>query len=65
MLRNCKDEKLAMVFQYVAVGSMVIMGIAGLAHLVKDVGGMWCREPARCRNRSVLGAGTRLSRRPG
>jgi len=53
MSRNCKDAKLAAAFQYVAIGSMVIMGIAGLAHLIKDIGGSWSREPACRRHREV------------
>jgi hypothetical protein len=45
MARDCKNEKLAMTLQYVAIGSMVLMGLAGAAHLIKDVMGGWHKEP--------------------
>ena len=53
MARNCNNEKMAMVFQYVAIGSMIIMGLAGVAHLVKDIGGSWHRERAERNHRQL------------
>jgi len=53
MAKNCNNEKLALVFQYVAIGSMIVMGFAGLAHIVKDIGGSWRKEPAEPHHRQL------------
>jgi hypothetical protein len=37
MARNCNNERLAMVLQYVAIGSMIIMAGAAASQLLKDV----------------------------
>ncbi len=39
MARDCKNERLAMIMQSVAVGSMIIMAGAAAAHLLKDLFG--------------------------
>jgi hypothetical protein len=36
MSRNCNNERLAMVLQYVAIGSMIIMAGAAARQLLKD-----------------------------
>ena len=37
MAKNCKNERLAMTLQYVAIGSMIVMAAATAAHLFKDL----------------------------
>jgi hypothetical protein len=37
MANNCKNERLAMTLQCVAIGSMIIMAAATAAHVVKDL----------------------------
>ena len=39
MSQTCKNEKLAMTLQYVAIGSMVVMGLAAATHMLKDMFG--------------------------
>ena len=39
MARDCKNERLAMTLQTVAIGSMIIMAGAAAAHLLKDLFG--------------------------
>jgi hypothetical protein len=39
MAKNCKDERLAMTLQYVAIGSMIIMAGAAAAHLLHQLFG--------------------------
>jgi ABC-type enterobactin transport system permease subunit len=39
MARNCTNERLAMVLQCVAVGSMIIMAGAAASHFFKDAFG--------------------------
>jgi hypothetical protein len=39
MARDCQNERLAMILQSVAVGSMIIMAGAAAAHLLKDLFG--------------------------
>ena len=39
MARNCKDERLAMTLQYVAIGSMIIMAGTAAAHLLQQMFG--------------------------
>jgi hypothetical protein len=39
MARGCKNERLAMIMQSVALGSMIIMAGAAAAHLLKDLFG--------------------------
>jgi hypothetical protein len=37
MAKNCKDERLAMTLQCVAIGSMIVMAAATTVHLFKDL----------------------------
>jgi len=37
MAKNCKDERMAMTMQYVALGSMIIMSGAAAVHLLKEM----------------------------
>jgi hypothetical protein len=37
MAKNCKNERLAMTLQCVAIGSMIVMATATAAHLIKDL----------------------------
>ncbi len=46
MAKNCNNERMAMAFQYVAIGSILIMAGAAAVHLFKDVCGTWRKEPA-------------------
>ena len=39
MARNCKNERLAMTLQYVAIGSMIIMAGVAAAQVLKDAFG--------------------------
>ena len=39
MARECKNERLAMIMQAVAIGSMIIMTGAAAAHILKDLFG--------------------------
>jgi hypothetical protein len=39
MAKNCKNERMAMTLQYVAIGSMIIMAGAAAAHLMKEMFG--------------------------
>ena len=39
MASHCGNERLAMMMQYVAIGSMIIMAGAAAAHLMKDLFG--------------------------
>jgi len=46
MANNCNNERLAMAFQYVAIGSILIMAGTAAVRLFKDVAGAWSKEPA-------------------
>jgi hypothetical protein len=37
MAKNCKNERLAITLQCVAIGSMIVMAAASTAHLIKDL----------------------------
>ena len=37
MAKDCKNERVAMILQSVAIGSMIIMAGAAAAHLLKDL----------------------------
>jgi hypothetical protein len=39
MARNCNNERLAMILQYVALGSMIVMAGVALNHASKDAFG--------------------------
>jgi hypothetical protein len=39
MARNCKNERLAMTLQYVAIGSMIIMAGVAATQVLKDAFG--------------------------
>jgi hypothetical protein len=47
MARNCKNERMAMILQSVAIGSMIIMAGATAAHLLKDLFGSTDRGRSR------------------
>jgi hypothetical protein len=44
MSRNCKNERMAMLLQYVALGSMIVMTGVAARQLLKDVFGTPGRE---------------------
>jgi hypothetical protein len=37
MANKCKNERLAMTLQCVAIGSMIVMAAASAAHVIKDL----------------------------
>ncbi len=37
LAERCKNERLAMTMQYVALGSMILMGLASAVHVFKDL----------------------------
>jgi hypothetical protein len=37
MAKNCTNERMAMILQSVAIGSMIIMAGAAAAHILKDL----------------------------
>ena len=37
MANNCKNQRLAMTLQCVAIGSMIVMAAASAAHVFKDL----------------------------
>ena len=39
MSRNCNNERMAMILQYVAIGSMIIMAGAAASQVLKDAFG--------------------------
>jgi hypothetical protein len=39
MSKNCDNERMAMILQYVAIGSMIVMAGAAARQLLKDVFG--------------------------
>jgi len=39
LARNCKNERLAMILQYVAIGSMIVMTGIAAGQVLKDVFG--------------------------
>ena len=47
--RNCNNERLAMVMQYVAVGSMIVMAGVALSQVWKDAFGSGDRGQGRSR----------------
>ena len=47
--RNCNNERLALVMQYVAVGSMIVMAGVALSHAWKDAFGSHDRGQGRSR----------------
>ena len=47
MAKNCKNERLAMVLQYVAIGSMIIMSGVAAAQVLKDAFGSLDRDRGR------------------
>ena len=36
MAKNCENERMAMILQYVAIGSMIIMAGAAASHVLKE-----------------------------
>jgi hypothetical protein len=40
MSKNCNNERMAMVLQYVAIGSMIVMAGAAASQLLKEVFGL-------------------------
>ena len=51
MSKNCNDERMAMVLQYVAIGSMIIMAGAAASRLLKEVFGSPGSEHGHGRSR--------------
>jgi ABC-type enterobactin transport system permease subunit len=49
MSKNCTNERLAMILQCVAVGSMIVMAGAAARHMYRDAFGS--HEPGRGRSR--------------
>ena len=49
MARDCKNERLAMLLQYVAIGSMIIMAGAAATHILKDAFGSRDHDRGRSR----------------
>jgi hypothetical protein len=47
MARNCKNERLAMTLQYVAIGSMIIMAGVAATQLLKEAFGSTDRDRGR------------------
>jgi hypothetical protein len=51
MSKNCNNERLAMILQYVALGSMIIMAGAAASQVLRDVFGSHDRDRGRDRSR--------------
>jgi hypothetical protein len=51
MSRNCNNERMAMILQYVAIGSMIVMAGAAASQVLKDVFGSPGSEHGRGRSR--------------
>lgn len=49
MARNCPNDRMAMILQYVALGSMIIMTGVAASQVLKDVFGKPDRERGRSR----------------
>jgi hypothetical protein len=49
MARNCNNERLAMVLQYVALGSMIVMTGVAASQMLRDVFGTRDRDRGRSR----------------
>ena len=51
MSRNCNNERLAMVLQYVAIGSMVVMAGVAASQVLKEVFGSNAHDRGQGRSR--------------
>ena len=51
MSNNCNNERMAMILQYVAIGSMIVMAGAAARQLLKDVFGSTGSEHGHGRSR--------------
>ena len=51
MAKNCNNERLAMILQYVAIGSMIIMAGVAASQVLKDAFGSPDRDQGRGRSR--------------
>jgi hypothetical protein len=51
MSKNCNNERLAMILQYVALGSMIIMAGAAASQVLRDAFGSHDRDRGRDRSR--------------
>jgi hypothetical protein len=51
MSKNCGNERIALVLQYVALGSMIIMAGAAASQVLRDAFGPTDRERGRGRSR--------------
>ena len=51
MAKNCNNERIAMILQYVALGSMIIMAGAAASQIVKDAFGPPARHRRNGRSR--------------
>lgn len=51
MSKNCNNERMAMILQYVAIGSMIIMAGAAASQVLRDAFGSPDRDRGRGRSR--------------
>ena len=51
MSRNCGNDKMAMILQYVALGSMIVMAGVAASQVLKDVFGSPGHDPGHGRSR--------------
>jgi hypothetical protein len=51
MAKNCNNERMAMMLQYVALGSMIVMAGAAASQILRDVFGSPGSEHGRGRSR--------------
>ena len=51
MAKNCNNERIAMMLQYVAIGSMIVMAGAAASQVLRDVFGSPGSEHGRGRSR--------------
>ena len=51
MSKNCDNERMAMILQYVAIGSMIVMAGAAASQLLRDVFGSPGSERGHGRSR--------------
>ena len=51
MARNCNNERMAMILQYVAIGSMIVMAGAAASQVLRDVFGSPGSEHGHGRSR--------------
>jgi hypothetical protein len=64
MARNCDNQRLAMVLQYVAIGSMIVMTGAAAAQILKDCFGTRDHDRGRSPLRRIWKRSRRTPGRP-